>query len=130
MITKFINNKSIAYALPKPFYFYSHPVFKQLLGLIILSLVLPYWIYRFDSTSALPDPGIIYLFLLALLFFITLLILIWKLFNSSWERLGLPDITYMVKHFKELDLWQQIILYWLSFALLLLAAIGGLTAIC
>lgn len=106
-----------------------HPIVKYFTSLLFLSLGLPYGIYHFDTTAALPDLGISYLFLLALIFFLLMLLLCWNLFNKSWARLGLPPMVYMVKHFKELSLWQQILLYWLSFALLFLAAIGSLIAI-
>lgn len=117
------------FLLPKRWVGATHPVMLQLLFFVTLGVGMPSWIYRFDSTAALPDPGIGYLFLLALLFFLLILALVWKLFNKSWERLGLPDIHYIVGHFKTLNLWQQILLYWLSFALIFLAAIGSLIAI-
>jgi len=117
------------FPLPKRFVWNTHPVMIQLLFFVTLGVGMPSWIYRFDNTAALPDLGISYLFLLALLFFLLILTLVWKLFNKSWERLGLPDIHYIVGHFKTLDLWQQILLYWLSFALIFLAAIGSLIAI-
>ncbi len=106
-----------------------HPVVLLLLPIVWLSLSFPYWIYSFDHTAALPDPGIWALVLLALAVFLILLLLCWYLFNKSWERLKLPGIDFMVLHFKQLELWQQFLLYWASFALVLLAAVGCLAAV-
>ena len=106
-----------------------HPVALLLLPTLLLSFSFPYWIYRFDQTAALPDPGIWSLLLLALTVFLLLLIICWYLFNKSWARLKLPGIDMMVSHFKQLELWQQIVLYWASFALVLLTAVGCLAAV-
>jgi hypothetical protein len=41
----------------------------------------------------------------------------------------LPTLGYMVSQFKQLLLWQQLGFYWASFALLLWAAVGVLSAV-
>src|SRR5690606_31986505 len=89
----------------------------------------PKWIYRFDPTAALPDFGLGILFFWSLAVFLMILLLCWYLFNKSWARLKLPGIDMMVLHFSQLELWQQFLLYWASFALVLLAAVGCLAAV-
>ncbi|MNY70658.1 hypothetical protein D3C86_2088380 [compost metagenome] len=49
--------------------------------------------------------------------------------RQFWISMGLPALGNMVSQYKELTVWQQLGFYWASFALLLLAAVGVLSAI-
>ncbi|WP_304066742.1 hypothetical protein [Pedobacter glucosidilyticus] len=106
-----------------------HPILWLWLGLWIFYGAIPSWIYQVDHTAALPDAGIWVMILIALLTFLGLFILLWYLFNKSWNSLGLPTIGNLVLQFKQLTLWQQFVLYLSSFSLLLLTAIACLLAL-
>ncbi|MGY3055231.1 hypothetical protein ACVWYG_003446 [Pedobacter sp. UYEF25] len=107
-----------------------NPLLRSLLFLLLLYKSVPLWIYQLDPTAALPDAGIWSLILLSLLVFLILLLLSIYLFNTTLNWLGLPLLSSLVSQFKSLSLCQQYAFYWASFALLLLAAIGCLIAIC
>jgi len=99
-------------------------------GLLMLWLLMPGAIRQFDPASGGVDPAIWLLILLSLLAFFMLAAWCWWLLHRFWESLGLPRIELMVLQFKSLELWQQLGFYWLSFALLLLASVMCLAAIC
>nr|WP_294899567.1 hypothetical protein [uncultured Pedobacter sp.] len=107
-----------------------HPLWLILLILFLVYRSLPLWIYRLDPTAALPDAGVGALVLLSILVFFLLLILSAYLFKITIKWLSLPAFSWMVSQFNTLTLWQQYVLYWASFALLLLAGIGCLSALC
>ncbi|HTN20800.1 MAG TPA: hypothetical protein VL125_10010 [Pelobium sp.] len=127
MTTFIINKYRLRSLLPV---FNMHPVLLLLLTGMLINQSLPLWIYRLDPTAALPDAGVWSLILLSILVFLILLLLNAYLFSDILKRLGLQGINSMVSQFKTLTLWQQYVFYWASFALLLLAAIGCLMAIC
>ena len=107
-----------------------HPVWSLLAVLLLLWWTAPFWLRRVDQTVGLVDSGVWMLVLLAIVAFILLTALSAFLLHSILATLGLPSVVAMVEHFRKLDLWQQMLLYWGSYALLLLAAIGCLMAIC
>ncbi|WEK21635.1 MAG: hypothetical protein P0Y49_10855 [Candidatus Pedobacter colombiensis] len=101
-----------------------------LFGLCLLLWPLLQWlVMSSDPTIGFIDPNIWLLILLSLISFLMVIGLCWWLLQRFWMRLGLPLLSDMVLQFKKLELWQQLGFYWASFALLLLAAIGVLTAI-
>lgn len=99
-------------------------------GLLLSWLLMPGAIRQFDPASGGVDPAIWLLILLSLLAFFMLSAWCWWLLRRFWESLGLPRLELMVLQFKSLELWQQLGFYWLSFALLLLASVMCLAAIC
>jgi len=90
----------------------------------------PGWLRRIDGTAGSVDQSIWLLIVLSLISFLLITSLCWWLLQRFWLMAGLPPISTMVLHFNTLQLWQQLGLYLLSFALLLLAATGSLAAIC
>ncbi|MES2455415.1 MAG: hypothetical protein V4594_07740 [Bacteroidota bacterium] len=66
---------------------------------------------------------------LGLISFLILLELVWWLLNRFWIRLGLPGLEVLVIYYRRMDVWQQVMFYWASFALLLLAGVGCLTTV-
>lgn len=110
--------------------FKAHYIWTLLLVLLLIWWGAPYWLHQIDHTAALVDMGIWLLVILAIVVFVLLLGLSALLLNSALAALGLPPVTTMVEHFEKLNLWQQMFLYWGSYALLLLAAVGSLLAIC
>ncbi|MES2455598.1 MAG: hypothetical protein V4594_08665 [Bacteroidota bacterium] len=66
---------------------------------------------------------------LGLISFLILLELVWWLLNRFWLRLGLPGLEVLVIYYRRMEVWQQVMFYWASFALLLLAGVGCLTTV-
>ena len=83
-----------------------------------------------DATAGYINRSIWLMILLSIICFLTLAALCAWLFQNVWTELGLPSINGLVVHFKSMELWQQLGFAWASFALLLLAAVGCLMAIC
>jgi hypothetical protein len=90
----------------------------------------PGWLRQVDGTVGSIDQSIWLLVVLSLISFMLITALCWWLLKRFWLVSGLPPIGTMVSQFNTLKLWQQLGLYLLSFALLLLAALGSLVAIC
>jgi hypothetical protein len=76
------------------------------------------------------DQSILGQMILAIIGFLLLLALCWWLLGRFWRGLGLPDMEFMVSQFKRLRTWQQLSFYMGLFALLLLAGVACLAAIC
>lgn len=108
---------------------------KKYLFLLLLGLLLLLWpiaqrlVMQSDPTIGFVDPNIWLLLLLSLITFLGMTGLCWWLLQQFWTSMGLPGPGNMVLHFKALSLWQQLGFYWASFGLLLLAAVGVLSAI-
>jgi len=107
---------------------------KNYLPILLLGLLILLWplaehlVTKGDPTVGL-SPTIWLLFLLSSIIFMVTIGLCWWLLQKFWMSLGLPGLGNMVSQFKELSKWEQLRFYWASFALLLLAAVGVLTAI-
>jgi hypothetical protein len=99
-------------------------------SLLFLWLWMPGVIRQFDPTAGGIDPAIWLLIILSLLAFLGMAALCWWLLQRFWQRLGLPQLNFMVSQFKTLALWQQLGFYWVSFAWLLLVGALCLVAIC
>ncbi len=83
-----------------------------------------------DPTAGLGDQDAWLYMLQGLLVFMMVVPLSWWLLQRFWMALGLPSITGLIVHFKDLEPWQKLVFYFSSYALLLLAAVGCLIAIC
>jgi len=90
----------------------------------------PEGLHYVNETAGSIDQSIWLLILLSIITFLLFSALCWWLLKQLWLSLGLPALDQMVLQFNTLTLWQQLIFYWASFALLLLAASLCLTAIC
>ncbi|RYD92621.1 MAG: hypothetical protein EOP54_20515 [Sphingobacteriales bacterium] len=109
-----------------------HAIIFYLTFVLILTLAwltLPYLITSLDRYAGLLDPAVLQLLLLACIAFVCMLGLSALLFKWLFSLIGLPSIQTMVSQFKNLQLWQQFVCYWASFALLLLGALLSLVAI-
>jgi len=108
-------------------------ILKVVMLFVVLSLLWPFtqgMIQRLDVTAGYVDQSILVLVVLSLLCFLGMIGLTWWLVKRFWMALGLPSLSGMVLQFNELLLWQQLGFYFASFALLLLAGVGCLAAIC
>ncbi|RZK80549.1 MAG: hypothetical protein EOO92_07465 [Pedobacter sp.] len=82
-----------------------------------------------DNTAAVIDQSIWMLILLSIISFLMVMGISWWLFNRFLFNMGLPAVGHLVLQFKDLQLWQQLGFYYASFALLVLAGVGALSAI-
>ena len=98
--------------------------------MVLLWPLLQRMVRNLDVTAGYVDPSIWVLILLALICFMGMIGLSWWVVKRFWMALGLPALGGMVLQFNELLLWQQLGFYFASFALLLLAGVGCLAAIC
>lgn len=101
-----------------------------LLVLLLIWGLAPGLIRLADATAGNIDQSIWLLVLLSMISFILLAGLSWWMLQRFWLSIGLPSIPFMVSQFHTLSLWQQICLFWASFALLLLVSMGLLFALC
>jgi hypothetical protein len=99
-------------------------------SLLLLWCFAPPLLQRIDQTVGNVDQSIWLLILLSLISFLLICAICWWLLKHCWQMIGLPKINMMVSQFKTLAIWQQLSFLWGSFALLLLAAMGCLVAIC
>jgi hypothetical protein len=99
-------------------------------SLMLLWFIAPHWLSHIDETSGSIDQSIWLLIVLGLICFLGITAISWWLLHHFWISLGLPQLNSMALQFKRLELWQQLGFYWASFALLLLAALMSLIAIC
>ena len=106
------------------------PLLSMFLLLLLLWIVCPALIHNSDPTADMPNQGLWMLVILSLIVFFIILSLCCWLFDLYWKQLRLPAIPAILSHFKNLSLWQQTILLWVSFAMLLLVALGCLMSIC
>ena len=110
-------------------------VFKWETELLFLLLLLiwclaPSWLHILDQTTGSVDQSIWLLILISLITFLLILALVWWLLQKSWSRLKLPSIHLILSQFNRLTTCQQLGFYWATYALLLLAALGCLIALC
>ncbi len=106
---------------------------KAALLFVILLLLWPLvqrLVLSVDRSAGYVDPSIAVLIVIGLICFVGMILLSWWLLNRFWLVLGLPALGGMVLQFDSLLLWQQLGFYFASFALLLLAGVGCLVAIC
>ncbi|WP_285060201.1 hypothetical protein [Pedobacter ginsengisoli] len=102
-----------------------------LLGLLLLLWPLMQRAVRFnDATVGYIDPNIWLLILLSFIVFLMMVGVVWWLLQRYWVIFGLPTARNMVSQFNGLELWQQLGYFYLWFALLLMAGVGCLIAIC
>lgn len=102
--------------------------------LVIMVLLWPlvqHMVLSYDAAAGYIDPGnMVLLVAAALISYLMVLLLSGWLLRRGLAALGLPGLGIMVLQFKKLELWQQLGFYWASFALLLLAAVLCMAAIC
>ncbi len=99
------------------------------LALLVLWQLVPFMLHFGNQQTGILDNSIWQLLLFAAFAFLGLLLLSAAVYRMLIGLLNLPAVHTMVSQFKTLTSWQQISLYWASFALLLLAAVGYLVAV-
>jgi hypothetical protein len=95
--------------------------------MVLWGMVTEFW--SSPEMTAGINEGVPLMVVLALISFLVLLELVWWLLNRFWNRLGLPGLEVLVIYYRRMEVWQQVGLYWLSFALLLVSAVGCLAAV-
>ncbi len=102
-----------------------------LLGILCcIWLVYPLLLQGNDPTAGYIAQNTWLLLVLSIITFMLVTGLCWWLLNHFWTMTGLPHFKTMIIKFKHLTSWQQLSFFWLSFALLLLAAMSCIDAIC
>ena len=96
--------------------------------LVLTWFFMPLLLRRIDPTTGSIDQSIWLLILLSVICFVLMTAISWWVLKQSWSLLGLPPFNKMVSQFNTLQVWQQLSFYWVSFFLLLLAALGCLSA--
>jgi len=104
---------------------------KYLVGIILVLswITLQRLIQSGDVSVAIIDPSIWLLVLLSLICFVTVTGISFWMLKRFAVVMGLPTVGNLIVHFNSLEIWQQLGFYWASFALLLLAGVGSLSAI-
>jgi hypothetical protein len=97
--------------------------------LLVIWVVGPHVLQYYNPTASSIDQSIWLLIVLAMICFMLLLSLCWWIFKNVWKVVGLPGLHMMVSQFNLLSPWQQLSFFWASFALVLLAALGSLSAV-
>jgi hypothetical protein len=82
-----------------------------------------------DVSVGVIDPSIWMLVLLSLICFVTVTGISYWMLKRFAVVMGLPTMGNLIVQFNSLEIWQQLSFYWASFALLLLAGVGSLSAI-
>ena len=101
---------------------------RLLLVLMVLwGLVTEFW--SSPEMTAGINESVPQMVILALISFLILLELVWWLLNRFWNRVGLPGIEVLVIYYRMMEVWQQVMFFWASFSLLLLAGVGCLAAV-
>ncbi|MHA4896274.1 hypothetical protein ACXZ1K_16090 [Pedobacter sp. PWIIR3] len=91
---------------------------------------IPWANFSIDPTAGYIDPTIWMLILISLLCVPILVGISALLLTQLWKLIGLPAPTNIVSQFNALPSWQKLKFLFASYALLLLAGIGCLIAIC
>jgi hypothetical protein len=103
---------------------------------LVFLLLLSIWfipaasIHSIDPAAVAPDQSQWLMIVLSLITFLMIMALCWWLLDRQWRLIGLPPISQIVLHFKLITQCQQLAFYFFSFALVLLAALACLVAIC
>ena len=104
---------------------------KYLIGVILILswITVQRVIQSGDVSVGVIDPSIWMLVLLSLICFVAVTGISFWILKRFVVVMGLPTVGNLIVQFKTLELWQQLSFYWASFALLLLAGVGSLSAI-
>ncbi|RZM10858.1 MAG: hypothetical protein EOO88_47660 [Pedobacter sp.] len=86
-------------------------------------------VYQLRSYWVFPDLAFMQLVLIGLCIFVMLLYLSWYVCQWLWQSLGLPPFQQFILQFKQLTLWQQFMVYWLSLFSLVFLALLTLVAV-
>ena len=98
--------------------------------LIIIWLIFPVWFRSKDPTAGFIEQNTWLLIVLSLITFMLVIALCWWLLRQFWTMAGLPDFNKLILKFNHLTSCQQLSFFFASFALLILAAMSCIDAIC
>jgi hypothetical protein len=101
----------------------------RLLGMLMVLWVLVTVFWSSPEMSTGINESVPLMVVLGLISLLVLLEMAWWVFNRFWLRVGLPGIEVMAIYYRRMEVWQQVMFYWASFALVLLAGVGCLAAI-
>ncbi|MCD0487911.1 hypothetical protein LPB86_06705 [Pedobacter sp. MC2016-14] len=102
-----------------------------LFGILLLLFTMSEKLIGLTDPSAGLPLKLTWLFMMqGLIAFSIILLLCWYLMQQFWMLLGLPALNSLIVHFDKLKLCQKLGFYFALFALLVLASVGCLIAIC
>jgi hypothetical protein len=108
-------------------------ILPQPLGLLCIFLIIwfavPFGMAKLDNPIISVYLSSLFLILLGIICFLLLTCLCWWILKQIWRQLDLPAIPFILSSFYSLTAWQQIILFFSLFGLLLLAASACLMAV-
>ncbi|MES2826710.1 MAG: hypothetical protein V4687_01080 [Bacteroidota bacterium] len=96
----------------------------------MLYFLLQQTLQKIDPAAGYVDPSMLSLVIIGMFCFQLIFSLSLWIHKKFWSAIGLPDDYNFLSHFKQLSSCQQFVFYFASFALLVLAAVGCLIAIC
>jgi len=116
-----LKGKVPEYGLGNPHYLF--------ISLILLWGFGPLCLQILDDTAGSVDQSVWLVVVLGLICFMLVASICWWLLEHFWKQMGMVPVTLLVLRFNTLTLWQQVIFYWASYALLVFTAIGCLAVI-
>ena len=99
-------------------------------ALVLAWIVFPLCLHSNDPTAGYIQQNTWLLVLLSLITFMLVTALCWWLLQQFWTMAGLPQFNKLVIKFNHLTSCQQLSFFFASFALLILAAMSCIDAIC
>jgi hypothetical protein len=101
-----------------------------LIALVFIWLVFPVWLHSTDPTAGYIEQSTWLLLVMSIITFILVVGLCWWLLRQFWTIAGLPEFNELIIKFNHLTSCQQLSFFFASFALLILAAMSCIGAIC
>ncbi|WP_142531272.1 hypothetical protein [Pedobacter westerhofensis] len=101
-----------------------------LVCLLLIWFIFPVWLHSNDPTAGYIEQNTWLLLVLSLITFLLVTQLCWWLLRQFWTIAGLPDLNKLILKFNHLTSCQQLSFFFASFALLILAAMSCIDAIC
>lgn len=98
--------------------------------LLLLWALEPPFLERLDDDAANIIQSVWLLVVLSLICFMLVITICWWLLKHFWKEMGMVSTKALVVQFKQLTVWQQIMIYWATYALMAFTAVGCLLAIC
>jgi hypothetical protein len=98
--------------------------------LLVVWFIFPLWLRSDDPTAGYIEQNIWLLIVLSLITFLMVIGLCWWLLKRFWTMTGLPDFNKLILKFNHLTSCQQLSFFFACFALLILAAMSCIDAIC
>jgi hypothetical protein len=101
-----------------------------LILLLVIWMIYPVLLHSNDPTAGYIEQSTWLLILMSLITFMLVTRLCWWLLKQFWTMAGLPEYNKLILKFNHLTSCQQLSFFFACFALLILAAMSCIDAIC